>query len=195
MPGNLSRQIEFILEIDKLKAVLRRTYLLTEKRRENSAEHSWHTALAGLLLAEHADLELDCSKLVKMLLVHDLVEIDAGDTFCYDRQGMEGKAEREQQAAERIFGILPETQGAELMSLWLEFEACQTNEAKFAALMDRVTPLLYNFHGKGGSWKEHGVTSAQVRDRIASVPQISKTVEAFLFNLVERAVEAGYLEE
>jgi putative hydrolases of HD superfamily len=161
IPGRLRRQLEFILEIDALKGVLRRSYLLKNDRHENSAEHSWHLAVAAMLLAEHAKEAIDVSKVIRLVLVHDLVEIDAGDTFIYDEAGNAGKAAREQEAANRLFGLLPEEQAQDFMSLWREFEDRQTPEAKFAFALDRLLPILHNVFTQGGSWKEHGIRQEQ----------------------------------
>ena len=161
----LSRQIAFLVETEKLKAVLRRTSPINAARRENTAEHSWTLALMAIVLAEHADQQLDLLRVLRMLLIHDLVEIDAGDTFCYDTAANATKADRETRAAERIFGLLPEPQAGEFRELWQEFEARTSAEATFANSLDRLMPLLQNTHNGGGSWREHGVTSEQAFDR------------------------------
>ena len=161
IPERLCRQLEFILEIDRLKSVLRRSYLIDIDRHENSAEHSWHLAVAAMVLAENAKEPIDVSKVIRLVLVHDLVEIDAGDTFIYDEAGNVGKAEREQEAARRLFGVLPEDQGQTFMTLWREFEDRQTPEAKFAFALDRLMPVLHNVFTQGGSWKEHGIRKEQ----------------------------------
>ena len=161
----LSRQITFLVETEKLKAVLRRTSPINAARRENTAEHSWTLALMAIVLAEHADQQLDLLRVLRMLLIHDLVEIDAGDTFCYDTAANATKADRETRAAERIFGLLPEPQASEFRELWQEFEARTSAEATFANSLDRLMPLLQNTHNGGGSWREHGVTSEQAFDR------------------------------
>ena len=157
----LERQIAFILEIDKLKSVLRRSYLLNEERHENSAEHSWHLSVMALVLAEHANAEINQLRVLKMLLVHDIVEIDSGDTYVYDAAGNDTKAEREQEAARRIFGLLPGDQQLEITQLWQEFEARETPEAQFAAALDRLMPLLHNYHTEGRSWREHGIAKSR----------------------------------
>jgi putative hydrolase of HD superfamily len=161
IPERLRQQLEFILEIDRLKSVLRQSYLIDNDRHENSAEHSWHLAVAAMVLAEHAKEPIDVSKVVRLVLVHDLVEIDAGDTFIYDEAGNAGKAAREQKAADRLFGLLPEEQGQTFMALWREFEDRQTPEAKFAFALDRLMPILHNVFTQGGSWKEHGIRQEQ----------------------------------
>src|SRR5438874_2362757 len=146
------RQIRFILEIDKLKTILRRTYLIHADRAENTAEHSWHLAIMAILLAEHANEPVDVARVVKMVLVHDIVEIDAGDTYFYDPLGAADKAEREHTAADRLFGILPPDQSLELRTLWEEFEAGTTADARFALALDRFMPQLHNYYTKGRSW-------------------------------------------
>lgn len=169
----LDRQLRFLVEIDRLKSVLRRTLLTDGSRRENSAEHSWHIALMAVLLAEHAPDGTDLDRAVRMLLVHDLVEIDAGDTFAYDASGNDTRAAREQAAADRIFGLLPPDQAAELRALWDEFEAGLTPEARFAVAIDRLQPLMQNVMAGGGTWRAHGVTRQQVLERMRPIGQAS----------------------
>jgi putative hydrolases of HD superfamily len=161
IPERLRQQLEFILEIDRLKSVLRQSYLINIDRHENSAEHSWHLAVAAMVLAEHAKEKIEISKVIRMVLVHDLVEIDAGDTFIYDEAANVGKAAREQEAANRLFGVLPEDQSQSFMALWREFEDRQTPEAKFAFALDRLLPILHNVFTQGRSWKEHGIRQEQ----------------------------------
>jgi putative hydrolase of HD superfamily len=187
----LARQLQFILEIDKLKSVYRRTYLIDGARHENSAEHSWHLAMLALILAEHANEPLDVAKVVKMVLVHDIVEIDAGDTYIYDAQG--DKAERERIAADRVFGLLPEDQEAEFRGLWEEFETGATPEARFAAALDRFIPQLHNYHTQGRSWKEHGITAERVLTRNVEISHGSVTLWEWTQTLIERAVSEGLL--
>lgn len=191
----LGQQIAFLLEIDKLKTVLRRTYLLDDPRHENSAEHSWHLAMMAMLLAEHANAEVNLLPVLKMLLVHDVVEIDAGDTFCYDRAGNDSKAAREQAAAQRIFGLLPDDQQDEMHQLWQEFEARQTPEARFAAALDRLMPILHNYHTQGRSWREHGITRIQVQDHNRHMAEGSEALWQYIEALIEEAVGQGYLTE
>src|SRR5204863_6389117 len=150
----LTQQIAFVMEIDKLKTILRQTSLMDNSRRENSAEHSWHLAVMALTLGDYAEPGTDLTHVVKMVLVHDIVEIDAGDTFAYDAQGYTDKNEREERAAARIFGLLPKDQCDELLALWHEFEAIDTPEARFANALDRLEPLLGNYATGGGSWKK-----------------------------------------
>jgi putative hydrolase of HD superfamily len=190
----LDQQLAFILEIDKLKTVLRQTLLLDGSRRENSAEHSWHLAVMATLLAEHAAEPIEIARAVKMLLVHDVVEVDAGDTFAYDPAANVGKAEREQRAADRLFGLLPPEQGQELRALWNEFEARQTAESRYACAIDRLQPLLHNSKTQGGTWRLHGVSREQVLARMEPVrtglPQVYPAVE----RIIEHAVRMGWIK-
>lgn len=187
----LKEQMQFVLEIDKLKSVLRRTGLIDGSRRENSAEHSWHLAMMAVTLAEHANEAVDVLHVVKMLLIHDIVEIDADDTFCYDVEGMADKEEREQAAAERIFGLLPEDQARELRRLWDEFEAMETPESRFANALDRLQPVLSNYHCGGGTWREYGVTEDQVWERLRPIAAGSRALWEYVSDLVKEAVRTG----
>ena len=189
----LQRQIRFILEIDALKGVLRRTYLPGADRPENSAEHSWHVAVMAVLLAEHANETVDVARVVRMLLIHDVVEVDAGDTYVYDTAGAEAKAEREVRAADRVFGLLPVDQGRELRALWEEFEEGRTAEARFAAALDRLMPVLHNVHTEGRSWREHGITADRVIARNARMSEGSEALWEYARSLIEDAVEKGHL--
>lgn len=189
----LQQQLNFILEIDKLKQVLRQTHLLDEARRENSAEHSWHIALLALILAEYANEPLDVLRVVKMLLVHDIVEIDAGDTFAYDAVAKLEQARREQAAATRLFGLLPTDQATDLRALWDEFEAHTTPEAKFAHTVDRVMPFLHNFHGNGGTWRYHDVAYEQVLARMAPIRAGSEQLWTLVEEMLASAVADGLL--
>lgn len=160
-----SKQIAFLLELDKLKNIYRQTLVLHEDRAENDAEHSFHLAMMACILAEHAREEVNVLHVVKMVLIHDVVEIDAGDTYCYDTVGYQDKAEREQKAADRIFALLPDDQQAEYRALWDEFEARTTPESKFANALDRIQPMLLNYQKGGISWKKHGIHAEQVEAR------------------------------
>jgi putative hydrolase of HD superfamily len=193
--GRLEKQWDFIREIDKLKTVLRRTLLLDGSRYENDAEHSWHLAVMAVLLCEHAnEPRLDLARVIRMVLVHDIVEIDAGDTYCYDEAGNRDKVAREQVAAGRLFGLLPDEQRQEFMSIWGEFEARETPEAKFAAALDRVQPLMHNFGTAGVVWKSHGVRSGQVLERNRHVAEGSRVLWEFAESLIRDAVKRGYLD-
>lgn len=172
----LQRQIAFIAEIDKLKSVLRRNTLIDGSRRENTAEHSWHIGVLAFVLAEHADEPVDALRVVHMLLIHDIVEIDAGDTFCYDEEAGMDKEEREQAAADRLFGLLPDDQAKQFRALWDEFEAAETPEAKFAHALDRLQPVLLNSRSGGGTWKEYDVSFEQVMARNEPISRGSKTL-------------------
>jgi putative hydrolase of HD superfamily len=171
--SRLEQQLEFLRVVDALKRVDRMTRLIQRSgeasRRENSAEHSWHLALMAMMLVEHANEPVDLARVLQMILVHDIVEIDAGDTFVYDAAAMVGKAEREEQAAERIFGMLPDDQKAEVLALWHEFEARETPEAKYASALDRLAGMLPNAANNGGTWNEHQVTVEQVTRRNESI--------------------------
>ena len=189
----LCRQLEFIVEIDKLKAVLRQSYLMNAERRENSAEHSWHLAVMAVVLAEHAEEELDLSHSLTMLLLHDIVEIDAGDTYCYDERAALDKAERECRAADRIFGLLPEDQTRGLLHLWDEYEQQATPEARFAMALDRLMPLLHNYHTEEKSWREHDITRDQVLAHNACIGDSSHKLWQFVRAILDDAVLRGYL--
>lgn len=193
----LAEQLRFALEIDKLKQILRRTYTGDDvhRRRENTAEHSWHFALMVVLLAEYADAPIDLLKTVKMALVHDIVEVDAGDTYCYDATGNLDKLDRERRAAERIFGLLPRDQATELRALWDEFEARQTPESKFANAIDRLQPVLLNYHAQGESWRENNITKSKVIARNEPIGDGSTALWDYVKKLLDAAVREGYLSE
>ena len=192
--NRLRQQIEFILEVDRLKGVFRQTTVLKGERRENDAEHSWHLALMIVVLSEYADqTKLDLLKALKMVVIHDLVEIDAGDTFAYDRVGEATKPERERLAADRIFGLLPQEQAVDLRSIWEEFEARQTVTARFAAAVDRLQPMLSNFNDSGGAWRRHGITSQQVTDRNHQIVDGAPALWEYAEELIEQALDRGYL--
>lgn len=193
MPTRLEDQIRFITEIDKLKSIIRRTMLIDRSRDENSAEHSWHIALMAPLLAEYADRKIDVLKVMKMLLIHDVVEIDAGDTYCYDPGAHADKADREQKAANRLFNLLPSDQATELRSLWEEFESADTPEAKFAHAMDRLQPLLLNYQTQGETWRAHGITIDQIRKRMAPIALASTSLADYVRELLNNAVERQYV--
>ena len=181
----LERQLRFIAEIDRLKRVLRRTLLTDGSRRENSAEHSWHIALMAPLLAEYASADVDVGRVVRMLLVHDVVEIDAGDTFAYDATGNADRAEREGRAADRLFGLLPPDQAVELRALWEEFEAVATPDARFAHAVDRLQPLLQNLSTEGGTWRTHGVTRDQVVGRMRAIEDAAPGLWSFVIRSID----------
>lgn len=190
----LRQQMSFLKEIDDLKQVLRQTVLIKDKRQENDAEHSWHLAMLVLILAEYSDdSSIDVLRTLKMVLIHDIVEIDAGDTFCYDTHDREMKTEREREAAHRIFSILPEEQAREFIDLWEMFEAMKTPEAKFAASVDRIQPLLLNFYSEGHAWRKHGVRKSQVIERNHHIAKGSSELWSFAEALINESVKRGYL--
>lgn len=195
IPDRLSQQVAFIIEIDKLKSVLRQTLITDGSRRENSAEHSWHLAVMAPLLAEYAPEPVDVSRAIRMVLVHDIVEIDAGDTFAYDAHGNESKAERELQAAERIFGLLPEDQQREYRALWEEFEVRATADARFANALDRLQPLLNNYRTQGGTWRIHKLNRAQVIKRMEPVREFLPSVYPIVEEYLSDACARGWLTE
>jgi putative hydrolase of HD superfamily len=192
---HLGQQLKFIMEIDKLKAVLRQSHLVESKRRENSAEHSWHLAMATWIFADYAEESVDVWRVVKMALIHDIVEIDAGDVYIYSDFDETEKVRQEQQAATRIFGLLPEDQALEFIALWEEFEARETAEARFAAAVDRLMPLLHNYYTQGLSWQKHKITSAQVYARNqARISEGSETLWQVAESLIQEAIAKGYLK-
>ena len=192
-PEHLLKQISFIHEIDKVKYILRKTRLFNSERNENDAEHSWHLAIMALILAEHANEPVDILKVVKMLLIHDVVEIDAGDIFLYDTVNNHSNTAAERMAAERIFGLLPEQQTLELISIWEEFEAGVTPEAKFARAMDRLEPLLQNISNNGGTWVEFDVKYEKVLEKKSVIQQGSETLWTFAKKLIDESVDKGIL--
>ncbi|MBS1227388.1 MAG: 5-nucleotidase [Proteobacteria bacterium] len=189
----LEQQIAFIVEIDRLKTVLRQNYLADGSRRENTAEHSWHVSLMAMILSEHAAAPVDSARVLELLLVHDLVEIDAGDTFAYDSIGEQTKAAREQAAAERIFGLLPAAQAERLRAAWDEYEASETPEARFALSLDRLMPMIHNSLTEGRAWQANGVTADKVRHRAESIAQGAPALGALALELINSAVDAGFL--
>ena len=191
--NRLDQQLSFILEIDKLKTILRQTLLTDSSRRENSAEHSWHLAIMSVLLAEYATEPVDMLRVIKMLLVHDLIEIDAGDTFAYDVAGNVGRAEREEHGAERIFGLLPEEQGRELRALWEEFDAFKTPESKYANALNRLQPLLHNARTEGGTWRIHSVARDQVYRRMEPIRSALPELWPMVTRIIEDACARGWI--
>lgn len=193
--ADLLKQVAFIKEIDKLKYIQRKTKLFNSERHENDAEHSWHLAMMAIVLAQHADQPIDVLKVVKMVLMHDLVEIDAGDTFIYDTVKNHTNTEAEREAAQRIFGLLPQAQAQEFIAVWEEFEAGLTNEAKFARAMDRFEPLLQNTSNNGGTWAEFDVKYQQVYDKKKAIKNGSATIWTYAENLIEESVAKGILKK
>jgi len=196
MNEKLHKQIKFIEEIDKVKSIFRQTRLFDNSRFENDAEHSWHLAVMALVLAEYSNEPgTDICKVVKMVLIHDLVEIDAGDTFIYDEKLKESKEEREKTAAERIFGLLPDELGTEFKNLWEEFEKRETKEAKFAAALDRLEPMLQNSKTEGHTWKKYGINRSQVLGANKIIKDGSEELWNFALSLVDACVQEGCLIE
>ena len=190
----LEKQLAFSLEIDKEKNIFRQTHLSNFGRRENDAEHAWHMAVMIYLLKEYANEEFDLAKAMMMALVHDIVEIDAGDTYAYDAEGLATQAEREAAAAERIFGILPEEQKNELKGLFEEFDACETPEARFAKVMDNLQPFMLNNSNNGMDWKEHGVCKSQVYRRNKRTSSGSEEIWKYMQEVIEQNVKKGSLK-
>ncbi|MCR5601791.1 MAG: HD domain-containing protein [Ruminococcus sp.] len=194
MNERLKKQVDFILELDKMKNLYRQTYVLHENRKENDAEHSWHIAIMAFMLAEYSNEPVDVFHVVKMLLLHDVVEIDAGDTYCYDKNGYKTKADREEKAARRIFGLLPDDQRDEYYALWREFEDSETPEARFAAVLDRMQPLFLNYTKNGISWQEHEVYKEQVLERNRSYFSVSDEIADAIKAVINDAYDKGWLK-
>ena len=194
-PDNLLRQINFIKEIDKVKYIQRKTKLFNSDRNENDAEHSWHLAMMTIVLAEHSDKPIDVLKVVKMVLIHDIVEIDAGDTFIYDTTKSHTNTDEELMAAKRIFGLLPTEQAEEFIDIWKEFEDGLTDEAKFAKSMDRFEPLLQNTSNNGGTWAEFNVPYQKVYDKKKDIKKGSSTIWDYAEHLINDSVNKGILKK
>ncbi|ANE53216.1 HD domain-containing protein [Flavisolibacter tropicus] len=192
---DLLKQVNFIKEIDKLKYIQRRTKLFNSDRNENDAEHSWHLAMMTIVLAQHSDKPIDVLKVLKMVLIHDLVEIDAGDTFIYDTVKNHTNSEEELIAAKRIFGLLPEDQAEEFIAIWQEFEEGITDDAKFAKAMDRFEPLLQNTSNNGGTWKEFNVPYQKVYDKKKAIGDGSTKIWEYAVKLINESVEKGILKK
>jgi putative hydrolase of HD superfamily len=207
-PARLAAQLAFVREIDEVKGVLRQTILMDGSRRENDAEHSWHIAVTAAILAEHAPAGMDLLRVIRMLLIHDLVEIDCGDVFCYDTEAMDGKHEREARAADRIFGMLPPDQGGgggaraggldgperKKGALWDEFEARETTEARYANALDRLQPMLHNLATEGHAWRKHRVTADRVLRRNRVIRDGAPALWEYARGMVADAVRLGYVE-
>ena len=190
----LEKQLNFIREIDKEKQIFRQTYLSDAKRKENDAEHAWHMAVMAFLLKEYSNEEIDVLKTIQMILIHDVVEIDAGDTYAYDEAAKTTQREREEKAAARLFGLLPEDQGQEMLALWEEFEAGETKEAKFARTLDNFQPMMLNDATDGKAWVEHEVAVSKILKRNERTPRGSKELwEYGKENYVEKHVKLGHI--
>ena len=190
----LRQQLAFLVEIDRLKTVLRRNHIADGSRPENDAEHSWHFAVAALLLCETAVAEVDLLKVLKMALIHDVVEIDAGDTFIYDTAAQADQAERETRAAERLFGLLPEDQARELRGLWQEFEERRTPEARYARAIDRLSALILNYASEGKTWRQHGISKAQLLAVNQTIELGSPILWSYVRGMIEEAAQRGYVD-
>jgi putative hydrolase of HD superfamily len=189
----LAQQIAFVVEIDKLKAVLRQNLITAGLRRETTAEHSWHLGTMALVLADHAEPGVDILRVLKMLLIHDLVEIDAGDSFLYDAAARAGAAAREHAAAERLYGLLPPDLAIALRALWDEFEAAATPDARFARALDQLQPVLLNYHTEGGSWRANAVSGADVLAKKAVIADGAPTLWRYAEGLIRDAIAKGWL--
>lgn len=195
MEQRLKQQMEFLLEVDKLKFINRQTYLSDGERKENDAEHSWHLAMLAVLLSEYSPEKVDVVKVITMVLIHDIVEIDAGDTYAYDEVGNQSKREREVKAADRIFQILPADQGSRFRELWEEFEAYETAEAKFAHMCDNIQPLMLNDATGGRSWRERGIKKSQVLKRNEKVRENFEVMRNYMDDILDKHVEKGNLKD
>ena len=191
----LEQQLKFILELDKQKEIVRQTYLADASRKEGDAEHAWHLAVMVFLLADYANEKIDVLKTIKMVLLHDVVEIDAGHTYAYDIQGGKTKRLREERAADRIYGMLPEDQKQEYRALWEEFEKRETPEAKFANTLDKVQPVLLNNASGGKSWREHGIKKEQVLGRNQTTHEGSEALWEYIRNIIEENTQKGNILE
>jgi putative hydrolase of HD superfamily len=192
---NLQKQLDFIHEIDKLKYIQRKTRLFNSDRHENDAEHSWHLAMMAMVLAEHANGKIEVLKVIKMLLVHDLVEIDAGDVFFFDTNNNHDNRAEEQEAAKRIFGLLPEEQGAELIAIWEEFEENKTIESRFANAIDKLEPMMQNATNGGGTWKEFNVSRSTVIEKKEDMKNGSEHLWEHALKLLDECLEAGNISK
>jgi len=192
----LEKQIKFIIEADKIKHILRKNYTIDNSRRENDAEHSWHLALMTMVLSEHSvKSRLNFFKVLKMVIIHDLVEIDAGDTFAYDKIDNLDKKDREEKAAQRIFGLLPEDQRDEMIQLWHEFEYMENEEAKFAASLDRLQPLIHNYKTEAAGWKGHTITKNDIVKRNQHTKESAPELWKYIEEIIEKVIEKGYIAE
>lgn len=191
MEDRLRKQMNFILEVDKLKKIGRQTYLSDASRKENDAEHSWHLALMTLLLSEHANTEIDVQKVITMVLIHDIVEIDAGDTYAYDEAAKLSQRAREEKAADRIFNLLPQDQADKLRAIWEEFEERKTPEALFARTLDNAQPMMLNDATDGRAWREHQVKKSQVMSRNKDTHKGSERIWEYLESMVNDNVKKG----
>ncbi len=195
MEKRLIDQIKFIVEVDKAKEIMRRTYVTNSERFENDAEHSWHLALMAPLLKEYIKEDVNIERVINMVIIHDLVEIDAGDTFCYDKEGNLTKREREVKAADRIFNILPKDQAKIIYDLWNEFEEMKTIESKYAACLDRIQPILNNIATGGRAWKENNTTKSMVLGRMSVIKETSEELWELILAIINEGVKIGALKD
>lgn len=189
----LKKDIDFLVEIDKMKTTLRKTRIIGEKEFEDDAQHSWHVAMMAVTLKEYSDVEINLERVIQMLLIHDLVEIYAGDTYGYDEEGHKDKLEREIKSANKLFSILDKDKEEYFKSLWEEFEKAETNDAKFAFALDRLHPIITNYNNNGGTWKEHKITSDKIKARALPIKEASETLWNYANSLVDKVEEKGYL--
>ena len=190
----LKKQMEFLIEIDKLKNIFRQSLIADKSRNENDAEHSWHMAMYAIILEEYAPKDTDILKVIKMALIHDIIEIYAGDTFLYDEEMIKSKEKREKEAAEKIYSILPKEQGEEIKSLWLEFDQKQTNEAIFCATLDRIQPIILNYLTQGGTWKKYNIKKEMVLKKGYLIfERADERIKKFILDIINESVEKGYL--
>lgn len=196
MNERFKRQLQFLIQVDQMKNVLRQTLLVDRSRRENDAEHSWHIALMAMIFYEYADqTRVNLGRVIKMALVHDLVEVYAGDTFAYDEEGYESKEEREKMAADRLFSVLPDDQAKEIRDLWEEFDKMETPDAQYAAAMDRMQPFVNNYMTQGHTWRLGGVNKDKVLRRMDMVRQSVPELWPFVESVIKDSIEKGYLKE
>ena len=195
MEKRLIDQIKFIVEVDKAKEIMRRTYVTNSERFENDAEHSWHLALMAPLLKEYIKEDVNIERVINMVIIHDLVEIDAGDTFCYDKEGNLTKREREVKAADRIFNILPKDQAKIIYDLWNEFEEMKTIESRYAACLDRIQPILNNIATGGRAWKENNTTKSMVLGRMSVIKETSEEFWELILAIINEGVKIGALKD
>lgn len=191
----LLKDIEFIVELDKMKSIIRQTSLIGENKREDDAQHSWHISVMAMILHEYSDEKINLCKTIKMLLIHDLVELYAGDTFCYDKEANKDKKERELAAAEKISKMLEGEKGKELILLWKEFEEMESPEALFANSMDRLQPMLNNYYNDGGTWKKFNVGKSDIYKRVGPIKETSKDLWNFMEYMIEDAFEKGLISK
>ncbi len=195
MCDKLMKQLSFLVEIDKMKSIYRQTFLIDKSRAETDAEHSWHFALMAQTLFEYCEIDgVNIDRVVKMALVHDLVEIYAGDTFAYDTEGNKSKEKLEKDSATKLFSILPIEQGTEYRQLWEEYEATSTPDAIYATAIDKFQPFIANYYSGGQPWLKHGINASMVRERIQFVKDVMPKLSEFIDNVIQDSIEKEYLK-